>query len=44
MKKDSSISEDEYATLEKEVQKILDGYNSECDTLASEKEKEIMEI
>lgn len=44
MKKDSEISEDEYASLEKDVQKILDGYNLECDNLASEKEKEIMEI
>ena len=44
MKKDSSISEDEYASLEKDVQKILDSYNAECDSLASEKENEIMEI
>lgn len=44
MKKNSEISEDEYAGLEKDVQKILDSYNTECEELCDSKEKEIMEI
>ena len=44
MKKDSEISEDDYADLEDEVQKIIDGACRLMDELASKKEKEVMEI
>lgn len=44
MKKDSEISEDEYAGLEKDVQKQLDSYNAMCDDICSRKEKEVMEV
>ena len=43
-KKDSKISEDEYAGLEVDVQKELDGMILKCDKASVEKEKEIMEI
>lgn len=43
-KKDSKVSEDEYAGLEEDVQKELDGMIAKADKLAQEKEKEIMEI
>ena len=43
-KKDSKISEDEFAGLEKDVQKELDDLITKADKLAEEKEKEIMEI
>ena len=44
MKKDSSITEDELAQLEKEVQKKLDATIAKIDSMQSSKEKEIMEI
>ena len=43
-KKDSKISEDEYAGMEVDVQKELDNMISKCDKASVEKEKEIMEI
>lgn len=44
MKKDNEISEDEYAGLEADVQKIQDKYIDLCDNETANKEKEIMEI
>ncbi len=44
LKKDSSISEDEYATYEKNVQKEIDKYTANADALADEKEKEVMTV
>ena len=44
MKKDNEISEDEYASLEDDVQKIQDKYIAICENECSEKEKEVMEI
>ena len=44
MKKDSTITEDEMASLEKDVQKALDDTIAKIDTLSKNKEKEIMEI
>jgi ribosome recycling factor len=44
MKKDGDISEDEYTGAEREVQKLVDTFNSQADTLCSTKEKEIMEV
>ncbi len=43
-KKNNIITEDELAQAEKEVQKILDGYNEKIDQLLAVKEKEIMEV
>lgn len=44
LKKDSSISEDEYAGLEADVQKELDALIAKADKASADKEKEIMEI
>ena len=44
MKKDGEISEDELAGVEKDVQKMVDSYNSQIDSLCLAKEKEVMEI
>ncbi len=44
MKKDGEVSEDEYNSKEKEIQKILDNYIETVDDLSDAKEKEIMEI
>ena len=44
MKKDNSISEDEYNNLEDDVQKLQDKYISMCDSSCEAKEKEVMEI
>ena len=44
MKKDNELSEDEYATLEDEVQKIQDKYVAMCDKECDAKEAEVMEI
>ena len=44
MKKDNEISEDEYASLEDDVQKIQDKYIGICEDECEEKEKEVMEI
>ncbi|MBE7074461.1 MAG: ribosome recycling factor [Clostridiales bacterium] len=43
-KKDSKISEDEYAGLEVDVQKELDAMCAKADKASVDKEKEIMEI
>ncbi len=44
MKKNSSITEDEYARLEKDVQKYLDNAIAKIDDMTSKKEKDIMEV
>ena len=44
MKKDSTISEDDMARLEKDVQKMLDDTVASIDKLSANKEKEIMEV
>ena len=44
MKNDKSLSEDEFASLEKDVQKQLDQKIQEIESLCATKEKEIMEI
>lgn len=44
LKKDSEITEDESATYEKEVQKILDETSVKIDKMMDEKEKEIMQV
>lgn len=44
MKKNSEISEDEYATLEKDVQKKLDSFTEKADTSCEKKIAEIMEV
>lgn len=44
LKKDSEISEDEFAVAEKEVQKIIDRYTDLADRQAEEKEAEVMKV
>lgn len=44
MKKNSEISEDEYATLDKDVQKKLDSYTAKADASCEKKVAEIMEV
>ena len=44
MKKNSELSEDELATLEKEVQKKLDGFTEKADLSCEKKIAEIMEV
>ena len=44
MKKDSIISEDDMARLEKDVQTALDNNIAKIDKLSTAKEKEIMEV
>lgn len=44
MKKNSEISEDEYATLDKDVQKKLDGFTDKADVSCEKKIVEIMEV
>lgn len=44
MKKNSEISEDEYATLEKDVQKKLDNFTDKADASCEKKIAEIMEV
>lgn len=44
MKKNSEISEDEYATLDKEVQKKLDSFTEKADISCDKKIAEIMEV
>lgn len=44
LKKESAISEDEYAIHEKNVQKEIDKYTAHADNLCEEKEKEVMTI
>ena len=44
MKKDGELSEDEYASSEKEVQKLIDKYTDLADKLAEDKEEEVMKV
>lgn len=44
LEKDSSLSEDEAESAEKEVQKLIDSYIEKIDALCKAKEKEIMEV
>ncbi len=44
MKKNSEITEDDQANGEKKIQNLTDKYCKEIDTLAADKEKEILEI
>jgi len=44
MKKDSTITEDEMARLEKDVQKALDDATANIEKITANKEKEIMEV
>ena len=44
MKKDSAITEDDMARLEKDVQKLLDDTIADIDKMSANKEKEIMEV
>ena len=44
MKKDAEISEDEYNTLDKSVQKFLDETTTKADQLCEKKVAEIMEV
>ena len=44
LKKDSAITEDEEASLEKDVQKKLDETSAKIDKMMEEKEKEIMQV
>ena len=44
LKNDSEITEDEKATYEKEVQKLLDDASVKIDKMMDEKEKEIMQV
>lgn len=44
MKKNSEISEDDYMTLEKDVQKTLDSYTDKSDVACEKKIAEIMEV
>ena len=44
MKKDSEITEDEFAQLDKDVQKKLDTYIEKIDKVSAAKEKDIMEV
>ena len=44
LKKDKEISEDDYFKKHDEIQKITDDYVAQCETIFSEKEKEILEF
>ena len=44
MKKDGELSEDEYSTLEKEVQKQIDLKTASLDKICQDKEKEVTQI
>ncbi len=44
LKKDSLLSEDEFATCEKEVQKLIDKYTDLADNEADAKEQEVMKV
>lgn len=44
LKKEGTLSEDEQAVAEKEVQKIIDNFVNQSDELCKSKEKEIMEV
>ena len=44
MKKDSIVTEDDYARMEKDVQKRLDDCIASIDAVCDKKSKEIMEV
>ena len=44
IKKDKEIAEDDYFKKHDEIQKITDDYVAQCDTIFTEKEKEILEF
>ena len=44
LKNDKEISEDEYFKIHDEIQKVTDGHVDQCDTISSNKEKEILEF
>lgn len=44
MKKKSELTEDDYKECEEEMQKLTDKYSKKLDTLATEKEKELMKV
>ena len=44
LKKDGELSEDEYASCEKDVQKMIDKYTALADNEASAKEEEVMKV
>lgn len=44
MKKEGELSEDEFASCEKDIQKFIDKYTVLADKLADEKEEEIMKV
>ena len=44
LKKNAEISEDEYASCEKEVQKYIDKYTALADKEAQDKEAEVMKV
>ena len=44
IKKDKDIAEDDYFKKHDEIQKITDDYVAQCDTIFTEKEKEILEF
>jgi len=44
VQKSDNISEDDVASIEKDIQKLLDSYTSSLDKLLENKEKEIMEV
>lgn len=44
MKNDKSVSEDEFARMEKEVQKLIDDSTKSIDDIYAKKEKELLEV
>ena len=44
LKNDKELSEDEYFKRHDEIQKITDDHVDQCDTISSDKEKEILEF
>ena len=44
LKKDSEITEDEYNSNEKEIQKTLDNYIDKIDKETNNKEQELMQV
>ena len=44
LKKDSLLSEDEFASCEKDVQKLIDKYTDLADSEADAKEQEVMKV
>ena len=44
LKKKSEITEDDYKTIEKDIQKLTDDYIKEVEGIADKKEKELFEI